>query len=108
MLDLDVVKEHCRIDPDFTDDDRLLTIYTGAAARYIETWTRRTLYESESSEGYAEDKDAILLTDDVKSAMLLLIGHWYSVREAVNIGNIPSEIPFTVEALLQPYRIYGL
>ncbi|MGY6355676.1 head-tail connector protein [Citrobacter amalonaticus] len=108
MIDLDVVKQHCRIDTDFTGDDALLNLYTGAAARYVQTWTRRTLYENENSPGYAEDEDSILLGDDVKAAMLLLIGHWYANREAVNIGNITTEIPFAVEALLQPYRIYGL
>lgn len=40
----------------------------------------------------------------IKQAALLLIGHWYDTRATVNIGNITSEIPFTVEALLQPYR----
>jgi uncharacterized phage protein (predicted DNA packaging) len=49
MVDLDVVKQHCRIDTDFTGDDALLTLYTGAAARYVQTWTRRTLYENQSS-----------------------------------------------------------
>ncbi|MGH6116817.1 head-tail connector protein, partial [Enterobacter hormaechei] len=52
MLDQNVVKQHCRIDTDFTGDDALLEIYTGAAARYVQTWTRRTLYEKESSPGY--------------------------------------------------------
>ncbi|HCJ6320165.1 TPA: phage gp6-like head-tail connector protein [Citrobacter sedlakii] len=108
MLELVVVKQHCRIDTDFSGDDDLLTLYSGAAARYVETWTRRTLYETEDSHGYSDDPDSILLNDDVKAAMLLLIGHWYANREAVNIGNITSEIPFAVEALLQPYRIYGL
>ncbi|MDU1652735.1 MAG: head-tail connector protein [Leclercia adecarboxylata] len=108
MIDLDVVKQHCRIDTDFTGDDALLEIYTGAAARYVQKWTRRTLYETESSAGYSEDPDSILLTEDVKAAMLLLIGHWYANREAVNIGNITTAVPFAVEALLQPYRIYGV
>ncbi|EAO2313199.1 phage gp6-like head-tail connector protein [Salmonella enterica subsp. enterica serovar Senftenberg] len=108
MLELVVVKQHCRIDTDFSGDDDLLTLYSGAAARYVETWTRRTLYEAEDSPGYSDDPDSILLNDDVKAAMLLLIGQWYANREAVNIGNITSEIPFAVEALLQPYRIYGL
>ncbi|EFE8216079.1 head-tail connector protein [Enterobacter ludwigii] len=108
MLDQNVVKQHCRIDTDFTGDDDLLKIYTGAAAQYVQTWTRRTLYKDESSPGYTEDPDSILLKDDVKAAMLLLIGHWYANREAVNIGNITSDVPFAVEALLQPYRIYGL
>lgn len=108
MLDLNVVKQHCRIDSDFADDDTLLTTYLGAAARYVETWTRRTMYESEDSPGYAEDEDAILQGDDVKAAMLLLIGHWYANRETVSVGQTSVEVPFAVESLLQPYRIYGL
>lgn len=108
MVDLDVVKEHCRIDTDLAGDDALLTLYTGAAARYVQTWTRRTLYENENSPGYADDTDSILLNDDVKAAMLLLIGHWYTNRESVVVGQTVAEVPFAVEALLQPYRIYGV
>lgn len=108
MLDIGIVKEHCRVDSDFTGDDALLNLYTGAAARYVETWTRRTLYESKESPGYAEDEDPILPGDDVKAAMLLLIGHWYANRETVSVGQTVAEVPFAVEALLQPYRIYGV
>ncbi len=108
MLDQDVVKQHCRIDTDFTGDDALLTLYTGAAARYVQTWTRRTLYEKEDSSGYVDDPDSILLNDDVKAAMLLLVGHWYANRETVSVGQTVAEVPFAVEALLQPYRIYGV
>lgn len=108
MVDLDVVKQHCRIDTDFTGDDALLEIYTGAAARYVQTWTRRKLYEKESSPGYSDDPDSILLKEDVKAAMLLLIGHWYANRESVVIGETVTQAPLAVEALLQPYRIYGL
>ena len=40
-------------------------------------------------------------------AMKLLIGHWYENRENVVItGAIPKNIPFAVEALLAPYRVY--
>ena len=108
MLELEVVKKHCRIEPDFTDDDSLLTLYIGAASRYVETWTRRKMYESETSEGYADDPDSILPGDDVKAAMLLLIGHWYENRETVSLGQAATDIPFTVESLLQPYKIYGI
>ncbi|ENM8055589.1 MULTISPECIES: head-tail connector protein [Klebsiella] len=108
MLDIGIVKEHCRVDSDFTGDDALLNLYTGAAARYVETWTRRKLYESEESPGYAEDADSILPGGDVKAAMLLLIGHWYANRETVSVGQTVAEVPFAVEALLQPYRIYGV
>ncbi|MBG3131871.1 phage head-tail connector protein, partial [Proteus mirabilis] len=28
MLSLELVKQHCNIDPDFSDDDKLLALYT--------------------------------------------------------------------------------
>ena len=46
------------------------------------------------------------LPEPIRQAMLLLIGHWYENREAVNVGNIVSALPFAVEALLGPYRIF--
>lgn len=39
--------------------------------------------------------------------MLLLIGHWYEHREAVNVGNIINTMPLSVEALLMPYRVWS-
>jgi uncharacterized phiE125 gp8 family phage protein len=40
----------------------------------------------------------------IRQAALLLVGHWYQNREAVNVGNITSALPFAVEALLAPFR----
>lgn len=49
------------------------------------------------------------LTDKVpwqiRAAMLLMISHWYVNREPVNIGNIVTPVPMTVDDLLSPYRI---
>lgn len=42
----------------------------------------------------------------ITSAMKLLIGHWYEQRSAVNVGNIVTEIPITVDRLLWPYRLF--
>jgi len=43
----------------------------------------------------------------MRQAMLMLLGHWYENREAVLLsGAIPKEIPFAVDALLWPYRIF--
>jgi uncharacterized phage protein (predicted DNA packaging) len=108
MLELNTVKAHCRVDADFTLDDELLKIFEGSAKRYVETWTRRNLYLLETEPGWETDENRLLFDDDIRAAMLLLIGHWYANREAVNIGNITSAVPFAVESLLQPYRIYGL
>lgn len=42
----------------------------------------------------------------VKQAMLLIIGHWFQNREAVNVGNIVNTMPFAVEALLWPLKVW--
>ena len=40
----------------------------------------------------------------IRQAALLLVGHWYENRATVNVGNITSIIPFTVDALIAPFR----
>lgn len=36
----------------------------------------------------------------VRQAILLLVGHWYSNRETVNIGNVVNTVPLAAESLL--------
>ncbi len=50
--------------------------------------------------GYADTA----LPDTLRSALLLLVGHYYENREPVNVGNIVNMIPLSVEALLAPHR----
>jgi uncharacterized phiE125 gp8 family phage protein len=45
-----------------------------------------------------------VVPEDLKHAILLLVGHWHLNREAVNVGNTVTEVPLAVDALLQPYR----
>lgn len=40
---------------------------------------------------------------DLISAQLLILGHLFATREAVNVGNIVSEVPLSAKALCQPY-----
>jgi uncharacterized phiE125 gp8 family phage protein len=35
-----------------------------------------------------------------RQAILLLVGHWYEHREAVNVGSMANELPMAVNALL--------
>lgn len=107
MIELMTVKTHCRIDDDDTSEDDLLTIYIGAAKRHVENFTRRTLYATNTDPGFESDEDRLLLDDDVRTAMLLLVGHWFANREAVSDKSL-SEIPLAVNALLQPWVIYGV
>lgn len=54
--------------------------------------------------GYGTQPGSI--PEPIRQAMLLLIAHWYENREAVNAGNIISELPLACSALLFPYRIF--
>lgn len=42
----------------------------------------------------------------IKHAIMLLVGHWYANREAVNVeaGIVAAELPMAVDALIAPYR----
>lgn len=44
----------------------------------------------------------------LKAAILLHVGHLYANREAVNIGNITTELPLAYDALIYPYRLISL
>ncbi|PHI31037.1 head-tail connector protein [Budvicia aquatica] len=105
MINLELIKAHCRLDPDFNDDDNLLGIFQQAAFKYVENKTNRVMYlpDQDPPEG-----DNLLMDGDIVTAMLLLIGHWYENRESVIIGTQASVVPIATDILLQPYRVYGL
>lgn len=43
--------------------------------------------------------------DELRQAILMLVGHWYENRESVVVGQTPAELPLTVEALISPFRV---
>lgn len=86
-ITLEMVKHQCRIDHD--DEDDLLMHYLNAALIHASNYIDGLLDESNLA---------------VQQAVLLLVGHWYDNREAVNNDyQTPQSIPFGFEALLQPY-----
>lgn len=48
---------------------------------------------------------ASAVPEAVKMAMKFLIAQWYENREPIVTGTIVSEVPFTVKALLNPFRV---
>lgn len=56
--------------------------------------------------GYGPTADTV--PEAIRHAILLLVAQWYAVREPVNIGNIVNTLPFTIEALLGPYRVWSV
>lgn len=76
--------------------------YVGVTLPVISTGDRARIryfagYGDESA-AYAE------IPRSIKVAMLLLLGHWYSMREAVIEGQ-SAPLPLGVEALLRPHRV---
>jgi len=45
--------------------------------------------------------------EEIKQAILLMVGHWYENREAVTEAKM-SDLPLAVDALLRPYRRVGV
>lgn len=73
----------------------------GKINRVVVTYVAGYTAGSASPTDYAEN-----VPGPVKSAMKLLIGHWYDNRSAVAAGNVPpSEVPLAVKALLGPYEV---
>ena len=93
MLDLAIVRKHLREPP--ADEDDLISGYIDAALAFIEKHCDRKLVAGEPA-----DESEMAFTKDVQQAALLLIGHWYSNREAVVVGASVSAVPMAVESLL--------
>lgn len=49
---------------------------------------------------------ASAVPDAIRHAMRMMVAHWYEQREPVNIGNITTVLPMTVESLLWPYKAF--
>jgi len=88
MVDLAAAKAHCRVDG--SDDDGVLTSFIAAASEHLAA--------------IGVDTTTAPVPAPVEQAMLLLIGHWFENREAVNVGNIITSFPLGVDRLVAPYR----
>lgn len=56
------------------------------------------------NEAAKEMRNGIVINEDIKVAMLLLVGHYFLNREATVTGVI-EKLPLGVEAMLWPYRV---
>lgn len=100
---LSQIKLHLRVDGD--EEDSLIKAYADAATGYVEKYCDGYLVLSLTPvvEGECPPRE-LLFKPAIWSAILLLVGHWYSNREAVNVGNITSEIPLGVDNILFLFR----
>jgi uncharacterized phiE125 gp8 family phage protein len=83
----------------------------GAFVRFKDDFTSPALNDDRSDPvqvtlvaGYGAAATAVPAA--IKAAILLLVAHWYAVREAV--GEPMAELPLAVAALIEPYRRVGV
>jgi len=50
-------------------------------------------------------QDSLKMPEQINQALKLIIGHFYENRESVVVGTVANKVPFSVEALLYPYRV---
>ncbi|MGC7561341.1 head-tail connector protein [Pasteurella sp. PK-2025] len=103
MLNLELIKLHCRIDSDEEDD--LLDSYLESAKSYIQSQLNRNLYDDSVPDS---DLSGILINPSIQQAILLIVAHWYEHRESVVVGVTSKEIEDGVWRLIQPFRIMGV
>ncbi len=85
------------------------TITIGSKVYIISSVTDEETLVLESSAGEQESVNYSInnVPEDIKHAMLILIAGWHDQREPIApSGMIPKLLPFSVDALLNSYRIF--
>lgn len=68
-----------------------------------DTWPATMAAANAVTVRYVAGTAAASVPEAIRQAILLLVGHWYENRQPVADGSIAS-LPFTVDALLAPFR----
>jgi hypothetical protein len=93
IVTLAEAKAQLRVDG--ADEDTLIQSYLDAAESAAAQYLNRALYETSAG----TDTTGLVMTKDVKVAVLLQVGAFYADREDM------SEMPTGSRVLLNPYRI---
>ena len=93
-LTLTRIKQQCRIEQDFTDEDELLEEYGESAEEVLLNYLNRT-YE-DVIEVYGR------VPAPLRQASLMLVDTSYQYRSPVNAQNM-SLVPYTFDLLIKPY-----
>lgn len=77
-------------------------VILAAGASWPGTWGEPEAVVIQTTNGYGNAVDVPI---PLRQALLLILGHLYENREPVNIGNIVTPLPLSVDALLAPYMV---
>ena len=98
------LRYQCRIDSDDDTEDVMLTLYLNASLKHAEKITNCHLYDNAVPD---DDPDGLVIEDDIKLALMLLVSHWYENREEATDA-AKASIPFGFTSLIEPYRYIPL
>ena len=98
LVNLELIKKHLNIDADYTEDDEYLQYLYGVAESIVEKHIDKQLEDIIAEQGE--------IPKPLVHCILLLIGNFYDNRESIAFGT-PTEIPMTLQYLLQSYRDYS-
>lgn len=107
LITIEQARQHCRAD---SADDAMLELYGGAAEEAAQEFMNRKVFPDAGSMAAAvlagtAGCDPMVVTDAIRAAVLLTLGHLYANRENVVTGTIVSEMKEGTRSLLWPYRI---
>lgn len=104
ILSLEQIKTQLRLEVDYTDEDELLSLIGSAVEARTSNYLNRKLYEKEVPE---TDEDGLVVSDDIRQAMLMLCSHFYEHRSTVSDSEMVA-LPMAFEWLVGPYRFIPL
>ena len=97
MLDLELVKKHLNLEPDFVEDDELILHLTEVAEKAV-------MVHVNEDENTLVENNGGCFPAPLEQAMLLMIGQLYSHREIV--GTKTAALPRNYDYLIDLYRNY--
>jgi len=103
LLSPEEIKAQLRLDEDYTDEDDFLDLLGRAVQARTENYLNRRLYAADDGGIPEEDPEGLILSDDIRIAMLLLVTHFYENRSTVTEVE-KVELPMSFNWLVGPYR----
>lgn len=102
FLTLSDIKAQCRIEPAFTDEDRILELFGAAVENVLLRTVNRTYDDLLATFGEDDGKGGTTVPADFRVAALMLVKQIYEHRgptESVTQGMVP----YTYDLMLKPF-----
>lgn len=97
-LTLEEIKQQLRIEPEFEDEDTLLTRYGNSAEAVVLNMTKRTFDELKAMNPTGEDA----IPDDLWEASIMLVEVSYHQRSPISQQHL-SGVPYAFDMKIKPY-----